>query len=289
MKVPPREGAVRCLGAKGFHRMHYTDWGDPACRRILLCVHGLTRTGRDFDALAARMSEHYRVVCPDIVGRGRSDWLASGELYNYPQYMSDITALVAHITSDATDAVDWIGTSMGGLLGIVLASLPGHPIGKLVINDVGAVVPRAALERIATYAGNTGPFASFDAALAHLRRVLAPFGPLTDEQWLHLATHSTIENADGTWRARHDPAIAHGLTGVASDVDLRAQWSAVTCPTLLLRGEHSDVLPATISDEMTTSGPHATLVTVAGVGHAPALMDEQQIALVREFLLADAT
>jgi pimeloyl-ACP methyl ester carboxylesterase len=266
--------------------MHYYDWGDLANPRVLVCVHGLTRNGRDFDYLAQSLSAHYRVVCPDIVGRGLSDWLAGKDGYTYAQYMSDVTALIARVTGDAEQHVDWLGTSMGGLLGILLASLPRNPIRRLVVNDAGMLVPRAALERIATYVGNDARFDSLGGLEAHLRSDCAPFGALDDAQWRHLALHSAVEHADGTWGFRYDPAIGNALRGPLSDVDLAAQWDAVRCPVLLLRGAESDLLLRKTALEMTQRGPRAKLVEFAGTGHAPMLMNDEQVSAVREFLLA---
>ena len=281
-----RTNGVRCVGAAGFHRMHYYEWGDPANPRVLVCVHGLTRNGRDFDYLAQSLSAHYRVVCPDIVGRGLSDWLTAKDGYTYAQYMSDVTALLARVTGDAEQHVDWLGTSMGGLLGILLASLPRNPIRRLVVNDAGMLVPRGALERIARYVGNDARFDSLDGLEAHLRSDCAPFGALDDAQWRHLALHSAVEHADGTWGFRYDPAIGNALRGPLSDVDLAAQWDAVRCPVLLLRGAESDLLLRKTALEMTQRGPRAKLVEFAGTGHAPMLMNDEQVGAVRDFLLA---
>src|SRR3954462_12896793 len=193
-----REDAVRCLDPHGFHWMRYVEWGDPANARVLVCVHGLTRNGRDFDYIAQSLSDAYRVVCPDIVGRGRSDWLRDPGDYNYPVYLGDLTTLLAKI---GVETVDWLGTSMGGILGMILASLPGSPVRKLVVNDVGCFIPKAAIERIGQYLGKDPPYESIEALEADLRRV-SPFGELTDEQWRHLAVTSARQAEDGRWRFR---------------------------------------------------------------------------------------
>jgi pimeloyl-ACP methyl ester carboxylesterase len=281
-----RTGAVSCLDKRGFHVMRYTEWGDPANPRVLVCVHGLTRTGRDFDDLARALSDDFRVVCPDIAGRGASDWLAARTDYGYPQYMADVTALIARVTGEDVGTVDWIGTSMGGILGIFMAALPKTPIRRIVVNDAGLLVPKAALERIARYVGKDLRFASLDELDANLRRVAASFGPLTDAQWRHLATHGAKRHDDGTWGYSYDPAIAGAFDGEIVDIDLGAFWDAIRCPTLVLRGADSDVLLRETAEAMTQRGPRARLVEFAGVGHAPMLMSAEEARVIRDFLLA---
>jgi pimeloyl-ACP methyl ester carboxylesterase len=276
--------SLLCLDTKGFHRVHYYDWGDAAAAAVAICVHGLTRNGRDFDFLAQMLAERSRVVCPDVVGRGKSDWLRAGTDYNYIQYMNDMAALMARVTRTAEQPVYWVGTSMGALLGILLASLPNSPIVKLVVNDAGPLVPKAALQRIASYVGKDLRFESYDALEAHVRLVSAPFGALTDAQWRHLTIHSTRQFDDGRWGMSYDPAIGLALQGALNDVDLWAQWDAIRCPTLVIRGAQSDILRADTAAEMTRRGPKAKLVEVPGVGHAPMLMTSEQASIVRDFL-----
>ncbi|HYC44102.1 MAG TPA: alpha/beta hydrolase [Burkholderiales bacterium] len=266
--------------------MTYYDWGDPANPRVVVCVHGLTRNGRDFDFLAQALGADFRVICPDIVGRGSSDWLEAKGDYGYVQYAADMTALIARVTDSGERQVSWVGTSMGGLLGIVLAATPRNPIARLVVNDAGMLVPRAALERLALYVGKEPRFPDYDALEAHVRRVSAPFGPLTDEQWRHLTVHSAREHPDGTWTLRYDPAIAHAFSGDLADIDLSRYWNAVACPTLLLRGAASDILLPETAAAMTRCGPRPQLVEFPGIGHAPMLMCGEQVEVVREFLHA---
>lgn len=273
------------LSSKGFHRMHYYDWGDPENSRVVICVHGLTRNGRDFDFLAQALSRDFRIVCPDVAGRGRSDWLESKQDYGYAQYMADMTALLARVTAGAEKTIYWVGTSMGGLLGIIMAAMPKNPIRKLVVNDAGMLVPKAALERLALYVGKDPRFATLDALEAHVRHISAPFGALSDEQWRHLTVHSAKQHADGTWGFRYDPAIANAFSGELNDIDLSAYWDAVRCPTLLLRGADSDILLRATAEAMTQRGPKATLVEFQAVGHAPMLMSDEQVTAVRDFLL----
>jgi pimeloyl-ACP methyl ester carboxylesterase len=278
------ERTLTCIGPHGFHRLAYIEWPGPSRDApALLCVHGLTRNSRDFDVLAQTLSAHYRVVCPDMPGRGKSEWLGVAADYGYPLYLTDITALLARLDAER---IDWIGTSMGGLIGMLFAALPNAPIGKLVINDVGALVPKAGIERIAAYVGLDPGFGDLAAFEAVLRRVHAPFGPLSDAQWHHLATHSSRRKPDGSIGFNYDPKIAEAFRqGPIDDVALWASWDAVTCPVLVLRGAQSDMLLASDAAAMTQRGPRAKLVEFAGIGHAPALMAEDQIAAIRDFLL----
>lgn len=276
------------LDPGGFHRIHYTDWGDPAAERIVICVHGLTRNGRDFDFLAQALAPDFRVICPDIAGRGNSDWLSSKEDYAYPQYCADMAALIARVTAGSKPRrVYWVGTSMGGIIGMLLASRPKSPLEKLVLNDVGTVIPRAALERIGSYVGRDPRFKSLSELEAWLRIVCAPFGPLTDAQWRHLAETGTRQYEDRSWGLRYDPGIAIPFQkGPLADVNLWPLWDAITCPTLLLRGANSDLLLKDTALSMTQRGPRPELVEFEGIGHAPMLMADDQIKAVREFLLA---
>jgi len=278
-----REHSVLSLGAHGFHRLAYTEWGDPENARVTICVHGLTRNGRDFDALATALATEYRLACPDLPGRGRSHWLVVPADYKLPTYLADLVTLIARL---GVDEVDWIGTSLGGILGIMLAAQPNSPIRKLVVNDVGAFVRKATLDRIKGYVGNDPHFATLEAVETYLREVYAPFGALTDAQWRHLAHHgSRADAAHGGWRLHYDPDLAIPFKeSFESDVDLWPLWERITCPVLILRGADSDVLPLDIAEKMLTCGPAAELIEFPGCGHAPALMDARQIEVVREWL-----
>jgi pimeloyl-ACP methyl ester carboxylesterase len=271
------------LGPHGFHRTRYYEWGERDNPRVVICVHGLTRNGRDFDALAQALAPHFRILCPDVVGRGQSDWLKHSEDYDTRLYSSDMIALVAR---SGADHVYWVGTSMGGIIGMSLAALERTPIARLVLNDIGPFVPKAALERIAGYVGKAGSFASMQAYERYLREVFAPFGELTAEQWRHLAEHSARRTETGALEPAYDPNIAVKLAGSVQDLDLWWIWKLASCPTLVLRGANSDVLPADTAKEMTLCGPKAKLRTFDKVGHAPALMAADQIEAVRDFLLA---
>jgi pimeloyl-ACP methyl ester carboxylesterase len=273
----------------GTRHIHYTEWGRADAGRIVICVHGLTRNARDFDFLAQALSADFRVICPDVAGRGLSDWLPRREDYGYPVYCSDMSALISHVTAETPRPVYWVGTSMGGIIGMLLAARPGASISKLVVNDVGAVIPKAALERIGAYVGREPRLASLQQMEAALRITLAPFGALNDAQWRHLAEHSGRQQEDGSWAMHYDPAIGLPFrAGPIADVDLWSAWDAITCPTLVLRGAESDLLLKETAEAMTQRGPRPVLVEFAGVGHAPALMSDDQIEVVREFLLAPA-
>lgn len=272
------------LGPHGFHHVTYYDWAGPAGAPTVLCVHGLTRNGRDFDDLAAALSHHFRVVCPDVVGRGKSDWLLHGEDYTYPLYLADMAALIARLD---VEEVLWVGTSMGGLIGMLLAATPGNPVKKLVMNDIGPLLAKEGIARIAEYVGKDPSFPNLEALEAHIRATSASFGPLTDEQWRHMATHAARREPDGTLCLAYDPKIAEVFrTLPAQDIDLWPQWDSIACPTLVLRGAESDLLRAADAKAMTERGPRARLIEYPGIGHAPALRSEEQIAAVRDFLLS---
>ena len=282
----PRERSVQCASPSGLHRMAYTEWGDPANPQVLVCVHGLSRNGRDFDDLARAMTDSHRVVCPDIVGRGRSDWLRDPSGYGVPQYVTDMMVLIARLD---VETVQWLGTSMGGLIGMVLASLPGTPVSRLMLNDVGPAISSESIRRIGEYIGRAPRFAGLEEAERYIRAVSAPFGALSDTQWRALTESSVRPAADGGLEMIYDPKIAdsfHRATA-AGMIDLWPMFDRVRCPTRIVRGEFSDLLSAEVAQAMTARGPHPDLVQVPGVGHAPMFMDEAQIAIAREFFTAD--
>lgn len=276
-----REREFAALGPHGFHRVNYYEWGDADNPNVLICVHGLTRNGRDFDDLAGALSSEYRVLCPDMAGRGKSEWLTHKEDYGYPLYCSDMAALIAR---SGAQQVDWIGTSMGGLVGMFLSAQPDSPIRSLVMNDVGAFIPKASLERLSSYIGKDPRYASFDEFEQYIRAVSAPFGPLTDAQWRHLAQTNARQFEDRRWGPNYDPALGLAFRVTPADVVLWPFWDQVRCPTLLLRGADSDLLLAETAQEMTRRGPNAKLVEFAGIGHAPMLMAADQIEVVKAFL-----
>jgi pimeloyl-ACP methyl ester carboxylesterase len=275
---------VRCVSPGGLHRIAYLEWGDPKNERVLVCVHGLTRCARDFDTLAAALGGHYRVVCPDVAGRGDSEWLADPMLYQLPQYVGDMVTLIARLD---VEHVHWLGTSMGGLIGMALAAQPGTPVHKLVINDAGPVVSKVSLERIATYVGMAPVFPDIATAEKYVRAVSATFGPHTDAEWRFLTEIVLRRNAGGGLRLHYDPKLAEPFRAnmPEKDLELWPLWDAIRCPTLVLRGAQSDLLTRETCDKMAGRGPKAKVVEIAGVGHAPTLMHEDQIIPVRDFLL----
>ena len=285
----PRLKSVLCSSPAGLHRMAYKEWGDPANTNVLVCVHGVTRVADDFDALARALSDRYRVVCPDVAGRGRSDRLADPALYVVPQYVADMVTLVARVTA-GDEGVHWFGTSMGGLIGIALASLQGTPIRRLVLNDIGPVLDPAAMARIGEYIGQDLRFGSYEEGAAYVRAVSASFGPHSDAEWDKLARDVLVPRPGGGWMRHYDLALAQpfrALTPERVARDEQALWAAydaIRCPTLLVRGEQSDLLSRATAEEMTRRGPKPRLVEVAGVGHAPTFVQPAQIALAREFL-----
>jgi pimeloyl-ACP methyl ester carboxylesterase len=304
------------LGPSGFHRVAYTEWGSAQNPHVVVCVHGLTRNSRDFDYLAAELASDCRVVCMDAVGRGRSDWLPEKSDYGFALYQSDAAALLAHVAARSGGAlawlggllqrlgrprrVDWVGTSMGGLIGMMLAAKAGSPIGRLVLNDVGPLVPWQGLVRLKNaHVGLDAKFEDLAAAEQHLRAACGAFGPLSDRKWRHVTRHSVRRNDDGTYSLAYDPGVVsglrrgnHGSIEFGSDfllgVDLWPVWAQIKCPTLVLRGAESDLLLEATAKMMTERGPRARLVEFPGIGHAPWLMTDDQIGVVRDFLLGKA-
>jgi pimeloyl-ACP methyl ester carboxylesterase len=284
----PRLNTVQCLDTRGLHRMAYWEWGDAANPRVLVCAHGLARQGRDFDTLARSLCDVYRVVCPDAVGRGQSDSLADPMGYQIPAYVADMVTLLARLNAST---VHWVGTSMGGLIGLGLASLPQSPISRLVLNDVGPTIQADALARIGTYLGAPVRWKTIDEAADYMLAISRSFGPHTREQWLALTRPMLKPDGDG-FKPHYDPNIAVPFRSItpemaaAGEAMLWHSYEAVACPTLLLRGAESDLLSHDTALAMTRRGPKARLVEFAGIGHAPTLVAADQLATVQEFLLA---
>jgi pimeloyl-ACP methyl ester carboxylesterase len=279
---------VQCISPAGLHKMAYKEWGDPYNRKVLICVHGVTRVSDDFDNLAQALCGEYRVICPDVAGRGRSDWLPNPHLYQIPQYVSDMVTLLARLDAET---VHWFGTSMGGLIGIGLAALKDNPLRKLVLNDVGPALNAAALQRIGSYIGQAVRFSTFNEAAAYIKQISLPFGPHTDEEWRKLAAYVLRQDKDGMWIRHYDLGLAvpfHSSTPESIEQAEKLLWKtydAITCPTLLIRGADSDLLSHAAAQDMTARGPKAKLVEFPGVGHAPTFMHADQIAVAKEFLL----
>ncbi|MES2073533.1 MAG: alpha/beta hydrolase [Pseudomonadota bacterium] len=279
--------SVLCLSPSGLHQLSYKEWGDPGNPRVLICVHGVTRVADDFDAMAAALCDSYRVICPDIVGRGKSGWLRNPQHYQIPQYVSDMVTLLAR--ADA-ETVDWFGTSLGGLIGMGLAALPDNPIRKLVLNDVGPTINAAAIARIGEYIGQDVRFPSFEQAAAYIKMISLSFGPHTDAEWHKLAADVLKQDSDGQWIRHYDLGLAVPIKATTPEMATAAQaalwtaYDAVRCETLLVRGGESDLLSVEVAQQMTQRGPRAKLVEIAGVGHAPTFVHQDQIAIVKDFL-----
>ncbi len=283
----PRLNSVQCLDSHGLHRMAYWEWGDPANAKVLICVHGLSRQGRDFDRFAQAMQGDYRVVCPDVVGRGKSDHLADPGGYQIPGYAADMVTLLARLNADT---VHWVGTSMGGLIGLVVSALKGSPVQRLVLNDVGPTLEPSAIARIGSYLGLPVRWNDVDEAADALLAISKGFGPHTREDWLAL-TRPMLKRDGTAYVPHYDPRIAEPFKAAtpeaakAGEVMLWALYDSLRCPTLLLRGADSDLLTPATARSMTERGPKAELREFAGVGHAPMLTAPDQIEAVREFLL----
>lgn len=303
----PRLGFVTCTSPVGMHRMAYHEWGDPKNPRVLVCVHGLSRSGRDFDRLARCLSDHYRIICPDLVGRGQSDWLVNPAFYTVPQYVADMVTLLARINAQT---LHWVGTSLGGLVGMALggnaalsmkhrnlpvgerqlAATDGLRIERIVLNDVGPHINPASLLRIGRHVGEPGWFDSLAQARDYVRTTAAMFGPHTDEQWDELTQHVYVKH-EGRWVKHYDLGIsaafasANPMTALAGEQLLWQAYEALDGPVLIVRGEESDLLTTQTTYEMLARNAHARLVEFPGVGHAPTLMHDAQIEPVVRFLL----
>ncbi|MCP3464066.1 alpha/beta fold hydrolase [Bradyrhizobium sp. CCGUVB23] len=285
---PDREDVVQGLSPSGFHQLAYTDWGPLDDKRPIICVHGLTRQGRDFDHLAERLvAAGRRVICPDLPGRGRSGWIGNPDHYTLPQYCADMNALIARL---GVSEVDWVGTSLGGLIGMIMAGFSGSMVRRLVINDIGPFVSSTGLQRIGQYIGNMPAlFKTIEEAETYFRTVLAPYGKLADEHWRHLTEHS-VRWDDGRQRYALlcDPAIAKGfrLPWFAA-LNLWDYWEAIKVPVLVLRGKHSDLLSFDLAAEMRKRNRMANVFHFDDCGHVPPLMAFEQIDVVTKFLLSN--
>jgi pimeloyl-ACP methyl ester carboxylesterase len=288
----PRFHTYPFLGPFGFVRLHYTEWGPPESERTVICLHGLTRNGRDFDFLARHLAQRgMRVVAPDLPGRGRSDRLPGAQHYVTETYLSAMTALLCRLD---VPEVDWVGTSLGGHIGMEFAARRGAPVRRLVLNDFGARLQGSALHRLGQYSRMRKQFDSMDELEHHLRTIYRPFGALSDEQWRHMTEHSAARDDRGSFCQNYDPAISTTfmLWPAMLDIALWHVWERVECPALILRGETSDLLLAHTVHEMKQRGIAAAQDLVESVeipdcGHAPSLMDPEQIRVIEEFLVRD--
>ena len=277
----PHTCHFRGLSPHGFHRVVYYEWGARDNANVVVCVHGIGRNGRDFDALGEALAPTHRVLAIDMPGRGASEWLRDPMDYVTPVYLGTLAALVA---ASGVDEVAWVGTSMGALLGMIVAAQPGTPVTRLVVNDAGPVLEPAALARIAQYFGADPRFATYAELDAYVRQISAPFGPLTEMQWQHVVRTNARQHADGSWGLGYDPAIAVPFRSLPAPADLWPQWDAIGCPTLVLRGAHSDLLSHATAMAMAARGPRARVAEIPDVGHAPMLLAKDQVAIVVDFL-----
>lgn len=274
------------LHGNGQHRICYSDWGDKDANP-LICVHGLTGNGHDFDYLAEDLINHgHRVIAVDLPGRGRSDFHDDPALYNYDQYMKDLHELLVDLNLEAPGSVDWLGVSLGGLLGIRMASMENSPVKRLMVNDVGPSVPKEALDFIFGVISQDYAFDTVSDLEARMRETRGKtWGPVTDEQWHHMAEHNARGRDDGRITYAYDPKIGvvfeHSPIG---DVDLWGQWAQIKCPTMLIHGADSTLLTEDIIERMRQNGPDFDLVTFDGCGHVPSLMAPNQIEILRSWL-----
>lgn len=284
-KYPPatRTGTATCIDAKGFHNVAYQDWGDIDSEETLFCLHGLTRNSHDFDALANKLSKNRRVICPDTVGRGESDWLIDHEGYQIQQYNMDFTVLAAHLNQEKFDI---LGTSLGGMQGMILAAMKNSPVQRLIINDIAPEVPHTAMSRLGDYLHLDPFFNTYEEVEAHLRKTLAPFAPMTDEDWQHMAKTSCRKDDKG-FRLAFDPDISNTYGRrywYMMYFNLWKYWCRIKCPVLILRGMESDFLNESLLQRMTNKLPHADVIEFANTGHTPTLNSPEQINPILDWL-----
>lgn len=264
---------------EGAHKISYTEWGAEH-KNVVVCIHGLTRNGRDFDFLAEKLAQNFRVICPDMAGRGKSEWLKDYTWYNNDVQVADTLALMQHI---GAKSYDWVGTSMGGLMGMIVGALHPQLIKKMVINDIGAFISADGMRRIKGYVKDEILFPNYEIAEERFREIFAPFRIETEAQWQHMLKHGLRETSDGKFSFNHDPAMGKAFAG-EQDFDLWRLWRAGKAQTLLLRGAESDIFPREVADKM-ASAERVEFVEFEGFGHVPPLMNAEQIGVVEEFLL----
>lgn len=269
------------LSNEGFHRNYYRQWGDPDNDNIIICVHGVTRLSRDFDTLAEALSSEYRVICPDIVGRGYSDWFGNQQNYNFLQYCADMNALIAHINADK---VHWIGTSMGGLIGMILSAMSQTPIQSLILNDVGPDLKRIELQRLGKYIGKAPTFNNQKELFDYYKETYQAYGRLPAKQWKNMALYSSFEEDYG-YRIHYDPKIGDAFRKSYSfyNFDLWRYWDEIDCPSLLIRGELSTFFTEKTAEKMCIRGEDVQFQRVKNIGHAPLLNSKSEINFIRKF------
>lgn len=279
MTIEARESYVLGITMDGYHKISYVEWGDPNSEKVVMCVHGMSRNGRDFDYLAKELVKiGYRVVCPDLPGRGRSDWHKNPENYNTPKNIQEMLTLIARLN---IEKLDWIGTSMGGIIGMILSAYPNSPIQKLVMNDVGPFIPAKPLQKIIKYLSLTPTFSAKNKAQRYLQQLLTPFGPLRDEHLDHLVEHGYFINLEGKLQLSYDPQILSPVKAI--DVNLWYMWETVNIPVLVLRGADSEILTLDILDRMLQK-ENVSAIEFLDVAHAPALMEQNQIDFIINWL-----
>ena len=281
---PHRRASVAFPVQGALKHMAVHEWGDVKNPRVVVCVHGLSRNGRDFDVLADALASDYRVLCPDVPGRGESDWFASVDHYTIPHYVQAMNAMMIEF---GVQTYDWVGTSMGGLIGMVMAATPGSKMRRFVINDIGPVIERVSLERIASYVGKVPTFSTYMSLFEAVQPINATFGPLTDEQKHHIVKTSVQQRADGQWEFKTDPKIGDAFrAGLAQTTnDMWPLWDAVKQPIFILRGANSDLLSAATLEKMLATHADARAISIADTGHAPMIMDAPTVNAVKTFLL----
>ena len=278
---------VECSSPAGSHRMVFHSWGDPRNPSVLYCVHGLSRRGSDFRAMAEALCDRHFVVCPDIVGRGESDFLSNPMFYTVPQYVTDMKTLSTKL---GVHSVNWFGTSMGGLIGMVYAAMPGNGIKRLLLNDVGPRIEPAALIRLASYVGKPFSYVNRDVAMDKLKSICAPFGKHTDAEW-ELLNGPMLIQKDQQWILHYDPAISVPFASVtpalaqAGELAMWQSFQSIECPILIVRGADSDLLSRQTVEEMCQFNSHAKSVEIANTGHAPAFVKKEQIDIARQFFV----
>lgn len=280
------------LSPEGFHPLCYGEWGKQNEGSGVLCVHGLTRNKSDFSYLAESLKQDFHVTALDVVGRGESAYFQNPQYYSYQQYLSDIYTLVARLR---WENIYWIGSSMGGLLGMIMASLPNSPVKALILNDIGPFIPKETAEKIRQYAGTKVNFSTLEEGKEFLKQRYGGFGIEHPEHWEHFFHHSLVKDQDGSYTLAYDPqvsnVIADQATSIPSLQDAAGNflfwhyWHHVKCPVLLIRGESSDVLPYSVIEKMQSMGPKFELVEIKNAGHAPALMEKEHIDIIHRWLL----
>ncbi len=283
--MEPRSRSFRSLGPEGFHRLRYWEWGPERAERTVVCVHGLTRNGRDFDDLAAALAARgWRVAAPDVVGRGESDWLVNETGYDFSTYVHDMSLLIARLGGGP---VHWVGTSMGGIIGQMMAAGEDAPIERMVLNDIGPFLDKSGLARIKGYVGADPSFPNFEYAKAAIDSVTGKFGPMDASQRRRFAELSVRERPNGQFALNYDPKIAWALKqNEPEDIDLWGLWRQIKCPVLVVRGDESDLLSEATARRMQSEGPPTEEHVVPGIGHAPALMVAREIDRIVDFLEA---